>query len=930
MNAPATGTTMTMSALDRLIAAATAVAPEAVAAIEPTLPAEHDAPRFGSLEALHAAAAVTFPLREVVVRGQIVAGVASTLVRLRFGNPLQQPMEVVCRLPLPPEGAVVGLTLRCGDYAVQAELRERADAEATFAQARDEGHTAALFTQERADVHVMRVTRLPPGEDVVVEYELAELLPYIDGAWRWRMPTTIAPRYLPGTPTGHQDGRAQPDTDRVPDASRLQPPLRLDGGTRLDLEVLVAGPVAAVASSLHAVRVGVVGSGPAGPGAEGSGAAAPALRIAPSVRATLDRDFVLAIEPAPATAGESLPSSVLAAGAMRAVVVAPPAPATMSLTTTSLATTSPATTSLPRDAVFVVDISGSMDGAKLDAAKLALQTALHGLQPGDRFGLLAFDDRVEMYGDPAGPGAGPALHAYDDAQVARADAWIARLYARGGTEMLAPLQLALAGETPAGRLRTVLFLTDGQAWNEAELAAAVAARRGAARLFTFGIDTAVHESLLQRLARAGGGVCELASPDDDIEAKVAALEARFGVPLLRGLRAQRHDGLPWLDAGLHGGDVFAGRPARLLLDCGDAPGEAEAATLRLVADAPQGWAEELPVAAVAEGSGFEPASLARTLGALYGRWRIAALQDRLHLRPHEAEAIEPEILALSLRHQVLSSRTAWIAVETRRTTSGELLRVEQPAELPAQWAAPQEITGSHALPPSMPMPSGAAGAPMSFQRTGAFAPPPQQHAMYRLVATDAGRAPAPKAGGGVAGLLDRMLRPLRAAKPQPTQDVPAPAPWVGHAEDGDAFDEVAAPMDALALEPGVATPGAASADRASAQTGDLAGDLARAQRADGSFGADPGATQGDVAASVAALLALLLLGHSRKAGLRKRTVAKLAAWLARQGDARAAEALAQLAAVEAGGSVDRALAGRFADAGGAALPARLLAGVLGG
>jgi hypothetical protein len=48
--------------------------------------------------------------------------------------------------------------------------------------------------------------------------------------------------------------------------------------------------------------------------------------------------------------------------------------------------------------------------------------------------------------------------------------------------------------------------------------------------------------------------------------------------------------------------------------------------------------------------------------------------------------------------------------------------------------------------------------------------------------------------------------------------------------------------------------------------------------------------------------------HTRKVGLRKRTVAKLAAWLARQGDARANAALRQLEAVEAHGDVDRAYA----------------------
>jgi Ca-activated chloride channel family protein len=137
------------------------------------------------------------------------------------------------------------------------------------------------------------------------------------------------------------------------------------------------------------------------------------------------------------------------------------------------------------------------------AAKAALTAALHGLMPGDRFRLVAFDDRLEVFR--------AEFVDYTDATLSAADAWIAALEARGGTEMLPAIQNALAGATPAGRMRTVLFITDGQAGDEQSLVAAVAHRRGGARFFTLGIDTAVNEALLTRLARVGGGMRASAS-----------------------------------------------------------------------------------------------------------------------------------------------------------------------------------------------------------------------------------------------------------------------------------------------------------------------------------------------------------------------------------------------------------------------------------
>ncbi|MFT5460289.1 MAG: hypothetical protein ACI9K2_006806, partial [Myxococcota bacterium] len=69
--------------------------------------------------------------------------------------------------------------------------------------------------------------------------------------------------------------------------------------------------------------------------------------------------------------------------------------------------------------------------------------------------------------------------------------------------------------------------------------------------------------------------------------------------------------------------------------------------------------------------------------------------------------------------------------------------------------------------------------------------------------------------------------------------------------------------------------------------------LAAAQSADGSFG-------GDVARTAAALLALVLLGHTRRRGNRSRTVRKAASWLATQSGPLARAALHALTTAEAG------------------------------
>jgi Ca-activated chloride channel family protein len=533
----------------------------------------------GGLVALAAGAERALPLREVRARASIAGGCCRTVIEQTFENTLDTPMEAVHLFPLPEDGAVTEVELVCGELVVRAECKERQEAQAVFDRARQDGHRAALLTQERDDVHTLRVTNLPPGEAVRVRIVVVENLPSVDGRWRWRFPTTVPPRYLPGDPTGHAGPGVLPDTDAAPDASRLQPPLRLAGGTRLDLEVAISGAVSHLESSLHALKLDLGGT----------------LRVAPSGTATLDRDFVLAF-----STGDDQATAARAwtDGRFTLVTVDPPVVAMPD--------------ALPRDAVFVLDISGSMGGAKLDAAKQALTGALHGLVPGDRFLLIAFDDRLEFFQQ--------GFSDYNDRTLAQADRWIGNLSARGGTEMLPAIAAALKGEPPEGRLRTVLFITDGQAWNEDQLVAAVAGRRKRSLFFTLGIDTAVNGAMLKRLARAGGGTCELATPQDDIDGIIANLEARFGSPVAEGVRPRGFQAASLGDA-----ELFTGRPAALLF-------------------------EGSPESVVIEGRSAEgaftlsaaPLRVDFPLGALWARRRVAALQDRLTLRPFEEEMLRPD------------------------------------------------------------------------------------------------------------------------------------------------------------------------------------------------------------------------------------------------------------------------------------------------
>jgi Ca-activated chloride channel family protein len=189
---------------------------------------------------------------------------------------------------------------------------------------------------------------------------------------------------------------------------------------------------------------------------------------------------------------------------------------------------------LPRDMVFVLDTSGSMQGKRIVQAKAALKFCLKNLGPQDRFGLMHFATTVNQHT--------PKLVPASQAQVRQAMRWVDGLQAEGSTDISAALTAALdMRPDSAGRTFTIVFFTDGQPTvgetNPDKILENVAARNTAnTRIFTFGVGDDVNAVLLDRLADRTRSICTYVRESEDIEAKVSSLYAKISHPVLTGLK----------------------------------------------------------------------------------------------------------------------------------------------------------------------------------------------------------------------------------------------------------------------------------------------------------------------------------------------------------------------------------------------------------
>jgi Ca-activated chloride channel family protein len=614
------------------------------------------------------------PLAALDVQARLDGLVARVALTQTFVNPHDVPLEATYIFPLPDRAALTRFRLEVTGRVVEGELKERGAARRDYDQAIQAGQRAAITEEERPGVFTLRVGNLPPGEEATVHLTLTGPLTYSNGEATFRFPLVVAPRYVPGAPlpgSSVGDG-VTPDTDAVPDASRISPPVLLPGfpnPVRLGLSIDVAPSSLAprdFRSSLHTIL-------------ESESDSVRRFRLMPGER--LNRDFILRFR----VGAESIATSL----------VVQPDRGESEEGTFLLTLVPPVGDSAPRprDVVFVLDRSGSMSGWKMVAARRALARMVDTLTERDRFAVLAFDTAIETPPDLDGP----RLVSATDRRRFRAVEFLAKVEARGGTEMAQPLDLAVGelANSGEGRERILVLVTDGQVGNEDQMLRQLGPRLRGLRVFTLGIDQAVNAAFLRRLADLGGGHAEMVESEDRLDAVMDQIHRHIGTPVLAGLRLESA-GLAFVAGSLVPGrlpDLFAGTP---LLLFGRYRGEPRG---DLVVQARDGAGRAWQVRVEPRRDDAVP------LASLWARGRLRELEDRYAIGGSNRASLEKEILATSLRFGVLCRFTAFVAVDRSEVVNpgGQLHSIVQPVEQPAGWApmapAPQASLLCHFASP---------------------------------------------------------------------------------------------------------------------------------------------------------------------------------------------------------------------------------------
>ena len=592
----------------------------------------------------------------------IQGDMASITLTQEFINPHSAPMRAEYLFPLNKGAAVYAMEMVVGNERVKAVVQETAEAEKTFEKAEREGKAAALLTQHRPNMFTQKIANLMPGLPVTVTLKYVQTVPEIDGAHELVVPLIVGPRYVsPGRVAGTPPLANAEDlhtTDATAPAGgwQIAPPPAYSPVAGLDLpdeisedrvsvDVSIDGgglPVEAVSSATHGLDL-----------THGEGATLAAL----SAGRTLDnRDFVLRYR----LGGGEVSTGVLThfddRGGFASLLIAPP-------------TVPEETEATARELVFVLDTSGSMTGDPMAASKRFMEAALSHLRRRDYFRIIRFSNDATHFAEKA-------IEASPD-NVRAGLAFVRSLSAGGGTEIDHAIRTAFSTDEPDNTLRIVVFLSDGYIGDEARVLQTIDRLIGDARIYAFGVGTAVNRFLLDGMAETGRGYARYIDPTTPYEDAAEALAMDLKTPLLTDIE------IDWGDLEVTDAvpsripDLFAGNSVRVLARFEEG-GPREITVKGRV----RGRPAELPVTLDLPSHPMANPESTEAIALVWARRKIADLERDFALRTGDPVEVQRQITGLGLGFSLQTRHTSFVAVSEQVVNETGLPGEARPIPLP--------------------------------------------------------------------------------------------------------------------------------------------------------------------------------------------------------------------------------------------------------
>ena len=616
---------------------------------------------------------------EVAIAG-VIADVKVTQV---YQNKGKKPLEAIYIFPASTRAAVYGMKMTIGARTIVAKIERKEKARQEYEQAKSQGKSASLLEQQRPNVFQMNVANILPGDEIKVELSYTELLVPTEGVYAFVYPTVVGPRY------SNKPEANAPESDKWTQNPYLHegeaPPSSFD----LKADLAAGLPIQEITCATHKTNIKYDGKSHA------------TVSLDPAEKAGGNRDFILRYR---LEGGQVESGLLLYQGEQEnffLLMMQPPKRVSLAQIP-------------PREYIFIMDVSGSMNGFPINISKKLLQDLIGNLRPTDLFNVVLFAGGSAVMSEKSLPATAD--------NIKRALEVIDREQGGGGTELLPALKRALALPKAEGFSRSVVIATDGYVDVEKEAFDLIRQNLDEANMFTFGIGSSVNRFLIEGLARVGQGEPFVVLNPEQAPAQAAKFRELIQSPVLTGIKVDYGQFQVYDEEPPSIPDVLAERPVVIV---GKWRGQPQG---RITLT---GTAGDKPYQDQFDVSQVKPLPANAALRYLWARDRIAVLDDYNRLSPDDARV--EEVTALGLGYNLLTQYTSFVAIDSEvRLKGGKTVTVKQPLPLPqgvsdlavgeSQMKSLGYTRGGSTNAPAAPPPS----SPMIAPKSKAPAKPAEQ------------------------------------------------------------------------------------------------------------------------------------------------------------------------------------------------------------
>lgn len=414
-------------------------------------------------------------LKKVKITGNVIGKFGTFEIEQVYKNNTKDVLEVGYTFPIVETATVVGFEINVGDKVLKGKCKEKGEAKKEYQRNIVKGNSAYMMEQETDNIFKISIGKIDRDEEVTLKIYYIDKFEITDNTIKILMPTLVTPKYESNITSKLAYGKVN---------------------YTIDFNINIDKALNRKSISCPSHKINIIDE--------------EKTERVEVLNYDLSKDFKLDIE-----LKNELSSNAIASKTRdgKNMIYLSFMPEILDSYEDS-----------EKEYLFIIDVSGSMMGEKLDETKRAVIECLKQLDVGDKFNIIPFESGFEAMNIKS--------IEYNEENMQKAIEYINNLRPLGGTEILNPIKFALYEKEND---KIILLFTDGQVGNEGEIIRYVEDNINRSRIFPFGIDTNVNSSFIKQLAKVGNGKAELIQPKERIDDKIIRTFARIQTPLLEKL-----------------------------------------------------------------------------------------------------------------------------------------------------------------------------------------------------------------------------------------------------------------------------------------------------------------------------------------------------------------------------------------------------------